>query len=243
MSVQPLENKTIRPGSLMGYSYYHAGPTVIDTTTPEGSKNYYKRLVKLVSALIILLILATLYNNYSTKHLTAVSNSSASNSVVSLKKSTVDAKVGALAAKPANICTNTTEAAYIEVSISQQKLWACSYTVSKYTTPVITGQNAYADTVTPTGTYYIYAKETDLTLTGSDENGSWNDPVSYWMPFLSNQYGIFGLHDATWRNPDLFGHVSPSSNQGSQGCVELPLASAAWLYNFVSIGTPVTINS
>jgi lipoprotein-anchoring transpeptidase ErfK/SrfK len=63
------------------------------------------------------------------------------------------------------------------------------------------------------------------------------------MPFLDNEYGQYGLHDATWRSPGDFGNISPSSSDGSQGCVELPLATAAWLYNWVVIGTPVTIQN
>jgi lipoprotein-anchoring transpeptidase ErfK/SrfK len=100
----------------------------------------------------------------------------------------------------------------------------------------------YADTITPTGTYHIFAKESNTYLTGSDQAGSWDDHVYYWMPFLDNQYGTYGLHDATWRAPDQFGNISPDSPQASNGCVELPLATAQWLYHWVVIGTTVTIN-
>jgi lipoprotein-anchoring transpeptidase ErfK/SrfK len=142
-----------------------------------------------------------------------------------------------------NQCASNTDSQLILVSISQRHLWACNKNVQAYDSPVITGDlNVPAD-VTPVGTYYIYDKQTDLYLNGSDSRGSWHDWVYYWMPFLSNQYGVFGLHDATWRTSSDFGNISPSSNQSSHGCVELPLATAAWLYNWSSVGTAVTIES
>lgn len=49
----------------------------------------------------------------------------------------------------------------------------------------------------PICSYHVYGKQKDTVLTGSDASGSWNDPVSYWMPFLNNQYGTYGFHDAT----------------------------------------------
>ncbi len=101
----------------------------------------------------------------------------------------------------------------------------------------------YPADLTPTGTYHIYAKETDVYLKGSDSTGSWDDYVYYWMPFLDNQYGIYGFHDATWRSANAFGNIDPYSNNASHGCVEMPLATAKWLYGWSSIGTTVTIES
>lgn len=103
-------------------------------------------------------------------------------------------------------------------------------------------QNLAAD-LTPTGTYHIYSKQTDVTLSGSDTTGSWNDPVSYWMPYLYNSYGTYGFHDATWRPDSAFGNISPYSSDGSHGCVELPLATAKWLYDWSYVGTTLTIES
>jgi lipoprotein-anchoring transpeptidase ErfK/SrfK len=131
----------------------------------------------------------------------------------------------------------------IKVSISQRHLWACQYSSVLYDSPVITGIAYLAADTTPTGTYHIYAKETDVTLTGSDSTGSWSDPVSYWMPFLNNKYGTYGFHDATWRAPTDFGNISPDSANASHGCVELPLATAAWLFNWSRIGTTLTITN
>jgi lipoprotein-anchoring transpeptidase ErfK/SrfK len=140
-------------------------------------------------------------------------------------------------------CTNNTLTNVIIASISQRHLWACDGAQVEYQTAVITGDmNVVAD-ATPVGTYHIYSKVTDTHLIGSDSRGSWDDYVNYWMPFLDNEYGAFGLHDATWRAPTDFGTISPYSDDASHGCIELPLAAATWLYNWASIGTTVTVES
>ena len=129
----------------------------------------------------------------------------------------------------------------ILVSISARHMWACSDAITAYNSPVVTGMEILPADLTPPGTYHIYGKQTDLTLRGTDSTGSWSDPVSYWMPFLDNQYGAYGFHDATWRSDSDFGNISPYSSNASHGCVELPLATAKWLYGWASIGTTVQI--
>ncbi len=140
-----------------------------------------------------------------------------------------------------NVCADNTLSQLVLVSISQRELWACQGRTVEYSSPVITGMAFLAADLTPTGTYHVYAKETDVHLIGHDSTGSWNDFVYYWMPFLNNQYGVYGFHDATWRPANAFGNVSPDSSNASHGCVECPLATAAWLYNWTAIGTTVTI--
>ncbi len=56
------------------------------------------------------------------------------------------------------------------------------------------------------------------------------------MPF----YGNYGLHDASWRN-GVFGGQDYLYN-GSHGCVNLPEATAAFIYNWADVGTPVWIH-
>lgn len=144
---------------------------------------------------------------------------------------------------PPNPCSGNSLEQLILVSTSQRHLWACDAQAELYNSPVITGMDFLAADITPTGTYHIYAKEQDVYLKGSDSTGSWDDYVYYWMPFLDNQYGEYGLHDATWRTANQFGNISPDSNQASHGCVEMPLTTAAWIYNWAVIGTTVTIES
>lgn len=140
-----------------------------------------------------------------------------------------------------NKCENNTDAKTVIVSISKRHMWACQKNDSVYNSAVVTGDMNYAADLTPIGTYKIYAKTTDRTLTGSDEKGSWNVHVDYWMPFLDNKYGTYGFHDATWRQESDFGNTSPDSSDASHGCVELPLKASAWLYNWSEIGTTVSI--
>lgn len=142
-----------------------------------------------------------------------------------------------------NHCAVTEGTRVILVSISQRHLWACAAKTEQYDSAVVTGMENLPADLTPTGTYHIYAKQTGLYLNGSDSTGSWHDFVQYWMPFLTNQYGEYGLHDATWRKPGDFGNISPYSSNASHGCVELPLAAAKWLYNWASVGTGVTVES
>jgi lipoprotein-anchoring transpeptidase ErfK/SrfK len=142
-----------------------------------------------------------------------------------------------------NACATNTLSQLILVSITSRHLYACQGTTEVYNSPVITGISYLAADLTPVGTYHIYAKETDQTLTGCDSTGCWNDHVSYWMPFLDNQYGEYGFHDATWRTPDQFGNISPDSADASHGCVECPLATAQWIYNWAPVGTTVTIEA
>lgn len=149
----------------------------------------------------------------------------------------------AAAASLTNHCDGNSLSQLIKVSIADRHLWACQGDRVVYDTPVVTGMVAYVADKTPVGSYKIYAKQTNTTLTGSDSTGNWSDPVHYWMPFLNNQYGSYGLHDATWRADSAFGNIDPSSNQASHGCVELPLGASQWLYNWAQVGTTVTIQN
>ena len=161
------------------------------------------------------------------------------------KTTTQPVAAAAPAPKPVtpSSCVDNTLSQLVLVSISQRHLWACNGTTQLYDSAVVTGMENLAADLTPTGTYHIYGKHTNLYLKGSDSTGSWNDYVNYWMPFLDNQYGQYGFHDATWRADSAFGNISPDSSDASHGCVELPLATAKWLYNWALVGTTVTIIS
>ena len=129
----------------------------------------------------------------------------------------------------------------VVVSVSKRHMWACQSAKTVYDNPVITGMEMYPADLTPRGTYKIYAKATDTVLKGSDASGSWSDSVSYWMPFLDNQYGTYGFHDATWRAGGDFGKIDPNSKEASHGCVEMPLAAMKWLYAWAPVGTTVVV--
>jgi lipoprotein-anchoring transpeptidase ErfK/SrfK len=138
-------------------------------------------------------------------------------------------------------CVGNMSSQLVLVSISKRHMWVCENAKQVYDSAVVTGMQQLAADLTPQGTYHVYAKETNTVLAGSDSTGKWSDRVSYWLPFLENQYGTYGFHDATWRPNTDFGNINPNSSKGSHGCVELPLATAKWLYNWMRVGTTVTI--
>lgn len=144
--------------------------------------------------------------------------------------------------KTINYCADNASGQMVIVSLSKQHMWSCEGTKKVYDNAVITGKLQNDDS-TPLGSYKIYSKLINQTLKGCDPSGCWNDPVSYWLPYQEASGGTIGFHDADWRQPSDFGNIAPSSNQGSHGCVEMPVAAAKWLYNWSAIGTAVTIES
>jgi lipoprotein-anchoring transpeptidase ErfK/SrfK len=243
-----IQDKTVRPGSLMNYNYYHASTGAATAKPAQGVKvnkhRHFKRWFVFV-LIIAASAFALTYNSNSSKTINTLATNKSASTKSPIKPSTSPAATKASAATAAadNPCIGNTYPKLVLVSISQQHLWACQNTTEMYSSPVVTGIAAHVDTITPTGTFDIYAKVANTTLTGCDSTGCWKDPVHFWMPFLDNQYGAYGLHDATWRPTAEFGNVNPASANGSQGCVELPLATSTWLYGWVEVGTPVTIKN
>ncbi len=118
---------------------------------------------------------------------------------------------------------------YIEVSISEQHFWYYKSGVVVLDSDFVSGDvaNGYD---TPTGAYRIAYKARDQVLEGQ----GYSSPVNYWMPFVE---GV-GFHDATWR--EEFGG-SIYKNNGSHGCLNLPLWAAAKLYEYVEEGLAVLV--
>lgn len=248
MASSSLEGKTIRPGSLGAYSYYRSArrPDRARPKHPSYIAASPRKLIprKLIVALLVVaaLIALPIMNGGGG----GTDKQSATNQPKTQQTAPAGSAAAAVAApakKAADPCSSRGSGKSVLVSISQRHLWACQGGKAAYDSPVITGLTAYPATETPVGTYHIYAKQTDVTLTGTDITGSWSDPVSYWMPFLDNQYGTYGFHDATWRDGSAFGNVDPASSNASHGCVELPLATSHWLYGWASVGTAVTIEN
>lgn len=147
-----------------------------------------------------------------------------------VRPSATDAEAAAVAGTDAAACLANQSPQLVLVSISRQRAWMCSGTRTVHATAVTTGDVESGDG-TPTGTWEIEAKEPDRWLTGPD----YSDFVHFWMPFHDD----FGFHDASWQTMP-FGDVGYRS-QGSHGCVHLPAASMAWLYNWADVGATVTI--
>ena len=118
---------------------------------------------------------------------------------------------------------------YVEIDLSNQHLYLYIDGAVVFETEFVSGaMNSTPRSKSPAGVFDITYKTTNAILRGSD----YAEPVSYWMPF----YGNYGMHDATWRTE--FGGDIYLTN-GSHGCINLPLDSAAVIYNYVKTGFPV----
>ena len=124
------------------------------------------------------------------------------------------------------------------VDISDQTLYFYRSGKLVFKTPVVTGK-IYGVKYhgTPIGTFRVQYKQRDTVLKGLEDDGKtkYESPVSYWMPFTGNGYG---LHDATWRS-SFGGTIYQYS--GSHGCVNMPYRYAQKLFNSISAGCLVKI--
>lgn len=124
---------------------------------------------------------------------------------------------------------------YVEVDISRQYMWYYKDGDLILETPIVTGLPTYM-WATNVGVGSIQSKSTNATLRGADMNGGrYATPVDYWMPI---GWDGEGFHDAPWRGG--FGGGIYHSN-GSHGCLNMPPAMAAQLFNTVEHGTPVVV--
>ncbi len=133
-------------------------------------------------------------------------------------------------------------ARYVDVDLTEQRarFYEADGTLV-VETPVITGSVLQPGYETPQGVYSINDKALDVTLIGLPDpqtgEPSYEIPVDYWMPFVGN---MIGLHDAPWQSwwsPEAY-----RSGAGSHGCVNLPVDTAAWCFEWVEIGTPIVVH-
>lgn len=123
---------------------------------------------------------------------------------------------------------------YAEVDLTNQHMYYFKDGQCVMQSDIVTG-NPNKGNATPQGVYSLAYKAMNQVLRGpKKEDGTyeWESPVTYWMPFN----GGIGFHDANWQS--AFGG-SRYQTYGSHGCVNLPPASAAELYNYIEAGTPV----
>ncbi len=124
---------------------------------------------------------------------------------------------------------------YIEVNLSRQRMWVYDKNQIVLSSPITSGATG-AGFPTVTGLFHIYYKNTNTYLNGRQYGYNYNVFVKYWMPF----YDGYGLHDASWRSS--FGG-SDYYFGGSHGCVNMPESSAAFIYSWADVGTPVWVHS
>lgn len=128
--------------------------------------------------------------------------------------------------------TDDLAGSYIEVSLDKQHLWLYKDYTLVVETDIVSGKSTEEERETLQGAFAIAYKASPYTL--SSEYYGYETEVTYWMPFANGQ----GLHDATWRSS--FGGNVYLTN-GSHGCINLPLAAAATIYNTITAGYPIII--
>ena len=124
---------------------------------------------------------------------------------------------------------------YVEIDITNQRMWFYKDGELMVDTPVVTG-DATKEYDTPEGLYCIYDKEEMAILKGADNltGKNYNTPVDFWLPFN----GGIGIHDAKWR--PMFGGTIYQGN-GSHGCVNTPWDKAKIIFENAPVGTPVVV--
>lgn len=121
---------------------------------------------------------------------------------------------------------------YIEASIPEQHLWYYENDVLIMDTPIVTGFEGIGR-FTPVGLNYVRGHLTNIELFADSF-------VEYCMAFTTG--GQYCFHDADhWREPEEYGGVTYQSH-GSGGCVNVPVANMAKLFEVVKDGTPVMIH-
>ena len=127
---------------------------------------------------------------------------------------------------------------YIDVDITTQHATFYENGQVIWEADVVTGLPA-DDRDTPQGVWTITSRDTNVTLTGpNDESGNpeWESHVDFWMGVKQN---IVGFHNAPWRY--YFGGEIYKTN-GSHGCINLSYDDAEKLYNLCKVGDVVVIH-
>lgn len=124
---------------------------------------------------------------------------------------------------------------YVEINLATQQMWAYQDHQVVYSSPITSGA-AGIGRPTIQGLFSVYTKQRNRYLNGYQLGYNYNVFVEFWMPFSGN----YGMHDASWRasfgGPDYY-------YGGSSGCVNMPRAAAAWLWDWAPVGTPVWVHS
>ena len=118
---------------------------------------------------------------------------------------------------------------YIEVDMTEQKMYYYEKGVLKLETEIVTG-NMRRRMGTPEGVNFVYNKQKNRVLRGP----GYASPVKFWMPVK----GGIGIHDASWRK-EFGGDIYQTA--GSHGCINTPKDKMEELFDCVQIGTPVVM--
>lgn len=125
------------------------------------------------------------------------------------------------------------------VDIDLSSFYAVAYDGTKpiYAAIIIAGEES---TPTPLGTFAIMSRARSTTMDSATVGVPPGSPGYYYLPNVQfTQYfapGGYALHENYWSQPWQYGEV------GSHGCINLQLADAEWFWNFLSVGSVVTVH-
>ncbi|GAC1334468.1 MAG: hypothetical protein NVSMB17_16180 [Candidatus Dormibacteria bacterium] len=123
----------------------------------------------------------------------------------------------------------------IVTSVTQERLVALQDGVIVQSSMVTSGRPSLP---TVLGTYHIYFKASPYTM-----HSPWPPGNQYWYPDSKMNFAMefestgYFIHDAPWRSN--YGPGSDTEFGGTHGCINVPYAPMAWLYNWADIGTTV----
>ncbi|HET9015631.1 MAG TPA: L,D-transpeptidase family protein [Thermomicrobiaceae bacterium] len=127
---------------------------------------------------------------------------------------------------------------WVDVNLSQ--FYAVAYDGSQPVYAAIITAGA-SDNPTPTGVYQVLERVPNATMDSATVGIPKGSPGYYYLTnVLFTQYfksGGYALHQNWWTPPGNFGNYS------THGCVGLLLPDAQWFWNFLSIGSTVSIHN
>ncbi|MBQ0078490.1 MAG: L,D-transpeptidase/peptidoglycan binding protein [Eubacterium sp.] len=133
--------------------------------------------------------------------------------------------------------TRTVGDTYIDVDFTKQEVYVFIRGKDKFHCKVVTGDKSKGKS-TPEGLWYVKNKLRDVTMRGTNADGSkYEVPALYWMGITPN--GI-GFHDSNWRTE--FGGDIWKTN-GSHGCINMPKDKIPDMFKIVKVGMPVLMHN
>lgn len=125
---------------------------------------------------------------------------------------------------------------WVDVSLSAFYAVAYDGTQPVYAAIITAGR----DGKTPTGVYQIFSRVRNETMDSATVGIPKGDPKYYYLPNVQfTQYfksGGYAVHGNYWTPPGSYGGFT------SNGCVGLMNSDAEWFWNFLSIGSTVSIH-
>jgi lipoprotein-anchoring transpeptidase ErfK/SrfK len=122
---------------------------------------------------------------------------------------------------------------WLEVDLTNKRMYAYNGDTLVRTFLISAGAPG---TPTVTGTFAIYSKFSQQTMSGPNADGSrYVQPNVPWVNYFYRDYAIHGNY---WRPTSYFGNVN-----SSHGCVGLLTGDSSWVYSWAPIGTPVVVHT